>query len=144
MRTVSFRSSAAIAIPLLLAGCNIGRCDYESRSLSATGKVTEGITEVAAATLTVGAVRGGLRWRDVAYDLRVSEGRVTSATLILHDQPTPMRLEMPVYEQIIPFTYRGVLIQRKDEQVPALGGISRWPPPVVPCWRSQPMCLPGR
>lgn len=123
MPSVLVRISAAIAIPLLLSGCNLGRCDYESRHLTATGRVTEGIAEVVAATLTVGAVRGGLRWRDVTYDLRVSEGRVISVTLILPQQPAPMRLEMPVHEQIIPLNYRGGFIQRKDEQVPALGGI---------------------
>ncbi|MEX2109049.1 MAG: hypothetical protein WD802_00400 [Gemmatimonadaceae bacterium] len=124
MPSVFVRSSVAIAIPLLLSGCNLGRCDYESRYLTAIGRVTEGIAEVAAATLTVGAVRGGLRWRDVDYRIRVPlEGRVTSVTLILPQQPAPLRLDMPVYEQITPFEYAGGLSQRKDEQVPALGGI---------------------
>lgn len=115
-----------IAIPLVLSGCErLFACTYETRHVRAAGSVTEGVMEVASATVSVSADRGSLNVKHFQWSIRAPslEGHVTSVVLVNSTQPAPILLDLPVREPITPFVYEGALTQRSGELSPALGGI---------------------
>jgi hypothetical protein len=117
---------ASMIVLLLLSGCALlGRCDYESRTVVAEGRFTEGATEVATAEITVGANRGGLEWRDFHWVITGPslEGHVTSLALVTAAAPHTVLLDLPLNYQPEGYISISALIQYKGESSPALGGI---------------------
>ena len=127
-RTRRLRAAAALAIPLLLAECGLlDSCIFESRYVGAAGRVTEGITEIAAATVDVSATRGGGALNDKAFQWSITTpalaGHVTRISLIRSSQPVPILLDLPVQNLAQPFVYNGGLRQAPQAMTPNLGGI---------------------
>ncbi len=125
MRLV-LKTSAIMVVPFLLWGCPLfsGRCNYESRYIQATGSVTEGITTLATATVSAGALRGSENRRNIQWTVSAPslEGHVTSITLVSDNPTDPVRFALTL-NQSTPFTYSGDLTQEGSQATPALGGV---------------------
>lgn len=125
------RSAVISAIPLILSGCRWPTglppvdCDLEQRYARVTGGITEGTTEVASVTITVGAVRGPRDFRRLTWMIWAPflEGHVTSVTLINSTQRVPMLLDIPVYTPGQARVISGQFIEESGTSSPPLDGI---------------------
>ena len=120
------RAAVALALPLVLAECGlIDSCTFESRYVGAGGNATDGVTEIAAATVDVSATRGSLNDKSFQWSITTPSlaGHVTRISLIRSSQPVPVLLDLPVQTSAQPSVYIGGLRQQPGETTPNLGGI---------------------
>jgi hypothetical protein len=115
------------ALPLLLSGCGLisGACIYETRAVTAEGRVVENGTEIARGLINVGGTRDAINNRSLSWDVTAVplDGHIISVAFTDAARPGVVILELPFLTQFQPATIRGVLDQKDNAPTPALGGI---------------------
>lgn len=122
------RFTIGLALPLAVSSCGVlpsGACNYESRNVTAEGRVIENGAEIARAIAGVGGTRGSSNHRSFSWSI-VSvplHGHVVSVALTDASRPGVVLHELPFHDHIHPATTSGALAQPDNAPTPALGGL---------------------
>lgn len=120
------RAAVMLGLPLVLSDCAlVDLCNYETRSVSAFGRVTEGASELASATVDVSGTRGSQQERFLSWSIAAPSlsGEVAAIALIHANPAVLVRLPLPVQGQPGASPYAGSLTQFSGDLNPNLDGI---------------------
>jgi len=120
------RLAGIFASLLFLSGCDLlTDCSFETRSVTASGRLVENGAELVRAETGVSAVRGSLRSKSFDYVVEGPplQGHVLAITLIRAGEPGARLLDIPVRSLSTTVISTGGMTQREGEVTPALGGL---------------------
>ena len=115
-----------LTLPFILAECAlVDLCTYETRSVSAFGRVTDGAGELASGTVDVSGTRGSEQERFLSWSVATPRlsGHVTSFALVHANPAVLVRLPLPVHPGPGVSPSAGALTQFTGDLNPNLDGI---------------------
>lgn len=114
-----------LACGLLAQGCAIlTACTYETRFVRAAGQLIENGDTTVGANVHIAADRGSIELKNLDWIVGGSlKGHVTSIALVDAENPSGVRVPIPVDPASSSFIAAGNTVQRGGETSPSLGGV---------------------
>lgn len=110
---------------LLAQGCAIlTACTYETRFVRAAGQLIENGDTTVGANIHIDANRGSIQLKNLDWTVGGTlKGHVTSIALVDAENPSGVRVPIPVDPPSSSFIAAGNAVQRGGETSPSLGGV---------------------